>query len=241
MSRFSLVSYVAVAALAGSAMAQFSPTIAETTGLNTPFRSAARQHQSYYNQSVLPSTTATITGVQFRLFADPAQNGAGSAISWPAAPLSASNFTVTLGRPSAAITTDGEIVSTTTTFAANMLDAVVLYSGPLTIPAGAFPNDGTTTTPASWGLTVNFSSAYTYNPGDGLMLYISHTGFTGASVFFAAGSFANGVADAVSSTASATAPAPNGFSNPLIVNFVPTPGAAALLGLGGLAMTRRRR
>jgi hypothetical protein len=243
MKSASVLSCLAVAALSGTALAQFAPAISETGGLSTPFRSLPRQHQSYFHPSVLTAVTAptTITGVQFRLDADLANNGVGSAVAWPASPLTASNFTIVIGRPSAAINTAGEIPSLTTTYAANMQNAVTVYNSSLTIPAGAFPNNGSTTTPASWGLTVNFSTPYTYNPGDGLMFYISQSGFTGSPlVFFAAGDYDPNTADAVSSLDNTSA-APVGFSSPLILNFIPTPGAVALLGLGGLLAGRRRR
>lgn len=236
----------ALLAIAGSASAQLVPSgVTEASGLNTILRNAPRSYQAYYNQSNFSTVTSptTLTGLQFRLFALPTQNGVGAAASWPPSNQTFANYTIVLGQPSAAINTDGEIVSTTTSFAANMQNAVTVFSGPLTITAGSFLNDGTATSPASWGMTINFSTPYTYNPGDGLMLYIAHSGYTGGAIqpFFAVGNFANGVADAVSNTSSGTAANPNGFSNPLVVQFIPTPGAMAMLGLGGLVAARRRR
>ncbi len=233
-------------ALAGSSFGQLVPSgVTEASGLNTVMRNAARTYQAYYHQSNFTSVTTptTLTGLQFRLFANPNQNGVGAASSWPATNQSFANYTIMLAQPSAAINAAGEIPSASASFASNMVNAVTVYNAALTITAGSFLNDGTATTPASWGMTINFSTPYTYNPGDGLMLYISHTGYTGGAPqpFFAVGNFAANVADAVSSTAGANATNPGGFASPMVVQFIPTPGAMAMLGLGGLVAARRRR
>lgn len=241
-----LAASTVVLALAGSSFGQLVPSgVTEASGLNTVLRNAPRTYQAYYHQSNFASVTAptTLTGLQFRLFGNPQQNGLGAAPSWPATNQSFSNYTIMLGQPSTAINSAGEIPTTSTSFASNMVNAVTVYNAALTITAGSFLNDGTTTTPASWGLTINFSTPYTYNPGDGLMLYISHTGYTGGAPqpFFAVGDFAPNVADAVSSTAGANATNPSGFASPMVVQFIPTPGALALVGMGGLLAARRRR
>lgn len=244
--KIAIAASAALLALAGTSFGQLVPSgVTEAIGLNTVLRNAPRTYQAYYNQSNFSTVTSptTLTGLQFRLYALPTQNGVGAAASWPPSNQTFASYTIILAQPSAAINSAGEIPTLATSFAANMQNAVTVFSGALTITAGSFLNDGTATTPASWGLTINFATPYTYNPGDGLMLYISHTGYTGGApqTFFAAGNFAANIADAVSSTAGANATNPSGFSNPMIVQFIPTPGAMAMLGLGGLAATRRRR
>lgn len=252
-NRFAL-SAVALLGLAGTAMADIAvpnagPTAAETTtsGLNTIIRSAARSYQAYYSAANFAAITSptTFTGVQFRLAQLEQWRPAGYVGStWPAAPLTIGGYEITLAKPSAGLVTDGEYLSTTPTFASYLSSPVVVYSGALTIPAGAFTASSTGVAP--WGFTIPFLTNYTQNPGDGLVMQIRLTGYTpntAPQAFFASTGFSNGFTDAISSTASATAASPSGFSSPVYANFVtiPAPSAMAFLGLGGLVAGRRRR
>jgi hypothetical protein len=253
-NRFAL-STVALLGLAGTAMADIAvpnagPTAVETTassGINTILRSAPRSYQSYYSAANFTAITSptTFTGVQFRLALQENWRPAGYVGStWPAAPLNIGSYEITLAKPSAGLVTDGEYLSTTPTFASYLSSPVVVYSGALTIPAGAFTANASGVAP--WGFTIPFLTNYTQNPGDGLVMQIRLSGYTpntAPQAFFASTGFSNGFTDAISSTASASAAAPNGFSSPVYANFVtiPTPGAMALLGLGGLMAGRRRR
>lgn len=253
MNRTAVISAFALAAFAGSAMAQFSVlTVPEnplSSGLNTAIRTGPRQHQSYYHPSQLPSVTSpqTLVGLQLRLAIGENWRPAtyvGS--SWPDAPITFSNFEIILATGSAAVNAAGEFPSSTASFASNMSGATTVRSGSLTIPAGAFPADGGATGVHSWGFLFNFTTSYTINPGQSLVVYIRHSGYgavgTPLNAFFASGQYAPNSRDAVANTASGTSPNAAGFSDPYFYNFVvPTPGAAAVLGLGGLVAMRRRR
>jgi len=242
----------ALVGLAGAAQAQIVvpggvTEVSTNSGLNTAIRSAARQHQSYYNPSTLPAGSNTISGLQLRLAIGENWRPAGYVgTSWPSQNLNIGTFTITLAKPSAAVVSAGEIPSSATTFAANMASPVTVFTGTVTIPAGAFTADGGATGIHSWGPVFNFGTNYNLNGADGLMVYIQHTGYTPSAelnAFFASDLYAPNSRDAVSNTSSATATTPTGFSNPYFYNLitVPAPSSLALLGVGGLVASRRRR
>lgn len=230
-----------------------APTGVESStdsGLNTGIRSAPRTYQEYMAPSNFTSAVTaptSITGMQLRLAIGENWRPAGFVgSSWPSQPLNLGTFTVTLAKPTAQLVTDGEYLSTTPTFASYLNSPVVVRTGTLTIPAGAFTADGGATGVHSWGPVITFSTPYTINPGEGLVMQINHGGYTPSAelnAFFASRSFANGVTDAISSTASGTAAAPSGFSSPYFVNFVtavPEPMSMGLIG-AALLVSRRRR
>ncbi len=236
-----------------AAKADVSPNIgAETTassGINTPVRNAPRTYEAYYSSSALSAVTqpTTLTGIQFRLAIDSNWLPAGYVGStWPNTAINFSDFTITLATATPQLVTDGEYLSTTPTFASYLLNPVVVRSGALTLDPGSFSSAGSV---HPWGPTISFSTSYTLNPGQSLVLLINHSGYgatgTPLQAFFASTGFVNGTADAISSTASGTATVPNGFSSPLFVNFVttpvPEPGTISLAVLGGLALIGVRR
>jgi hypothetical protein len=250
MNRLALASFV-VAAGASMAFGQVIPIGAEsaaTSGLNTAIRSAPRVHQAYYSSVNFGSFTnpTTITGMQLKLAIGENWRPAGYVgSSWPNADLNFGSFEVVFAKPSAGLVTDGEYLSTAPTFASYLDTAVTVRTGALTIPANSFQADGGAAGEHSYGFTFNFTTPYTLNPGDGLVIQIRHSGYgtvgTPLNAFFATRGFENGVTDAISSTAGQNAASPNGFSSPYYVNLIPTPGSVALLGLAGLAGARRRR
>jgi hypothetical protein len=221
-----------------------------SSGLNTAIRSAPRSYQEYIaasNFAADVTSPTSITGMQLRLAIGENWRPAGYAGSnWPSQPITLGTFTVTLAKPSAGLVTDGEYLSTTPTFASYLNSPVVVRTGTLTIPAGAFSADGGDTGVHSWGPVITFSTPYTINPGEGLVMQINHSGYTPSAelnAFFASRDYANGVTDAISSTASGTAAAPSGFSSPYFVNFVtvvPEPMSLGLIG-ATLLVSRRRR
>ena len=202
------------------------PTTIETGGINTLFRDAGRVYQVYYHQSQLAGITVPtqVIGVRFRLIA--ASLNGGVSTTWPPAPLNFAQYDVQLSRASASIRVDGEIASTATSFAANQDPAtlVTARSGALSVPASAFPGNPASNpaTPNTFGYTIPFTTPYIYVPGQELVMTIRHSGATGgaSSVFFSTASFANGVADAVASTAGAAASNPSGFASPAIAELV---------------------
>ncbi len=244
---------IAVISTGLAAQADVSPNIGtETTaasGINTPIRNAPRTYEAYYNSSAFSAVTqpTTLTGIQFRLAIDSNWLPSGySGSTWPNAPINFSDFTITLAAATPQLNADGEFLSLTPTFASYLSNPVVVRSGALTFDAGSFSADGSI---HPWGSTVSFTTSYTLQPGQSLVLLINHSGYgatgTPLQAFFASGSYQNGLTDAISSTASGTATVPNGFSNPLFVNFVttpvPEPGTIALVTLGGLALVGVRR
>ena len=90
-------------------------------------------------------------------------------------------------------------------------------------------------------MLINFTTPYLYTPGESLVLYIAHTGYTPSTEpnpFFAVASFANGVADAVSSTVGYQAAVPGGFF-PLhraILGYTSSRNRLQLLWLASLAL-----
>lgn len=207
------------------ALSEVVPTTLETGGLNTLLRDAARTYQVYYHPSQMAGITVPvqIVGMRFRQIAA----SLGSATStWPTSALTFAQYDVQLSRASAAINADGEIASTATSFAANQNAATVVTtrSGALTVPVNAYVANpaSTPSAPNPFGPTIPFTTPYTYTPGQELMVTIRHSGAVGgaSSTFFSTASFANSVADAVSSTVGASATNPNGFTSPVVIELV---------------------
>jgi hypothetical protein len=70
------------------------------------------------------------------------------------------------------------IAGMSTTFAANMLNPVVVYNAPYTLPANALPGGNT---PNAFGPDIVFSTPYTYQGGD-LVFMFTKPAATGATV-----------------------------------------------------------
>ncbi len=245
---------LAVLALSGASFAQsFTPNLTETTGVNTVFRNAPRAYASYLDESLFSSITQPvfITGIRFRLMA--ASLGSPPPANWPSQTLNFSDFTVKVGEANSTIVAANEIPAASGTFNALFAaGATTVRTGALTLNSGDFPFDSasTPTSPNGWGATISFASAYLYNPGTTLMYAISHSGYapsTEFQPFFAVANFANGVADAVSTTTPTAGldSTVTGFSSPYVVQFetspVPEPATMSLLALAGLAAARKRK
>ncbi len=214
--------------VAGSAVV---PSTAETSGINTPLRDAARVYQAYYHQSQLTGITAPtqVTGIRFRIIA--ASLDASGATNFPTADITFSQYDVQLSRASTGLRAAGEILSSTTPFADNQDTAttVTTRSGALTLTANSFIGNPASTpaAPNTFGATIAFTSPYTINPGEELVITIRHSGAPGGAgsagniKFFAAASFGANIADAVSATTGgAGATTPTGFSSPLLTELV---------------------
>lgn len=140
-------------------------TIPPLGNLNTILRAdSPRQYQQFINGSQFTDLTKSIliTGLQVRL-------PDVSSSAWPATPVTFGSYIVTLGVASPALTASGGAFDPSVSFLGNMVNPVVVYNGPLTVPANAFQ-------PAVSSLEIRFNVAnYTFHPGDNLVVYISHS------------------------------------------------------------------
>jgi hypothetical protein len=140
-------------------------------GYNTIFNLDPRGYQVVINSSVVQAAgipiNARITGVAFRR---PAERQPFFWPAWPPAQISFAHWDLTLSR---------------STFSAGSLrhrfndnigpDAVLVRSGPLTLPAGFLPGGVAYPGVAPWGGTISFTTPYSYRGGD-LLITLHHTG-----------------------------------------------------------------
>lgn len=249
----SLAALATLCALAVSSHADtiVVPDLEETSGVNTGIRNAPRTYMALYTDVNFASLSGPvmITGMQLRM--SEAGNAALPA-NWPSQILNFVNFDVKLSQASATLLADGEFLSSSVTFASQQAPGTVVSvrSGALSLPMASFQNTGGTN---PFGAMINFTTPYMYTPGQSLLLYLTHTGYTPSAEpqpFFAVADFQNGVADAISSTAGYQAATGSGFSSPYIVQFtysavaVPEPSTVLMLAagiVGLLAVSRRRR
>lgn len=233
---------LAVTVLAGAASAQtyvvtpnaFAST-AGTTGLNTLTRDlgAPRTYQMIIDAGQLTGIPIgfQITGVTWRANITPSNPAI-----WPPADYVYNNYSMWLAPAATTVST------MSSTFAANVGPGEVqVRSGPLTIPAGTF-QQGTVGGVSPWGFEIPFTTPFTYNGGD-LVFTARHPGANVLGALFL-DTVASGVANGVATMTATTEAAVTGAaSNSSIFRFtvIPAPSSLALLGLGSLLATRRRR
>ena len=231
------------AALVASAAAQtvvvpnaYANTQASASGLNTFIRDVnnPRTGQLLINASQLGAAVGQqIDGLTFRLFT-------GATVNFPASNATWADYTINIGQGVA-------FGSQTTTFATNFVGTpTTVRSGPLNIPAGAFVNDPLNPNP--FGPLITFNTPYVYTGGN-LLIEIRHTGSNitnnAANDFLEVAlttdpGYNSAFWSATATGATATVGAQANFTVTQL-HFVPAPASLALLGLGGLLASRRRR
>jgi hypothetical protein len=215
-------------------------------GINTPTRNLARTYQCVIDASQFAGLSVgdQITGLHWRAMSDPSAN---TTATWPASTASWANFDIYI---STATTTPGTISNT---FAANEgADKTAVRLGAYSVAAGAYVSSGVTATVSPWGPLITFTTPFTYS-GGGITVTLRHTGNDTGTAYnvdgVAATNTAMGYGTAFAArAASAASPytATTGTSSPFVVTQfeaspAPTPSSLAILGLGGLAISRRRR
>jgi len=137
---------------------------------------------------------------------------------------------------------------TSATFADNMLDAVLVRSGPLTIPLGSFKSNGPGED-ADFSFVINFDTPYEFTPGQDLVMLVRHDGHGDVNGQetrwnFDGYEWANGTVVSTLNVDDEVAnfgPGSFNVANRIQFTFVPEPSSAALLGLGATAWLLRRR
>ena len=118
-------------------------------------------YQVIYDASLLSSIPrgSVITGLQVRL------NKLGAASTpWPAAPLTIEQYDITMG------SSDRTPATKSSTFADNLRNPVLVRSGPLNLPAGAYPG-GPNGTPKPFGPMIPFTTGFVYTGGPLVILF----------------------------------------------------------------------
>ncbi len=222
-----------------------------TGGLNTITRNAAnpRSYQLMFDSSLLGGIPAgsQIVGLSFRMHISSTTNF-GPWMPAGGGPASWDDYEIRVG--TAATTVAGM----STTYASNFSgDEVLVRDGPFTMGEGFFPGNGTiapvpTAFPNSMSAMIDFQSAFTYNGGN-LLIDIRHPGGLHAN----ASGFVDGITTAGTAfgygtlframSQSTFTPTIGAFTTAYVtqIHWIPAPGVAALLGLGGLIAARRRR
>ena len=169
-----------------------------------------------------------LTGITFRL-------PTNATTPWPANDAFFSNYDIYLS---------GSVDPSqrSLTFADNIVGPQTqVRSGSLLMNAGSFPSGGS---PTEFGPSIGFDSGYVYTGGN-LLVEIRHNGNTVGSrsvdaITTGTSGYGTLFSAAWQSSYTATTGLQGNFS---IIQFtaIPTPGAAAVLGLGALVGARRRR
>lgn len=142
-----------------------APNQTSTGGTNTVLRDLDRTYLIQYGASLLSGINIgdQITGLSFRI---------GSASAQPSSPAASfTNWDLTLAQAT------NPISGLSTTFANNLTNPVQVRSGALSFSAGAFQGGAVNPTTNPFGPVINFTTPYTYQGGD-LVVLISHTAGT---------------------------------------------------------------
>lgn len=220
------------------------------TGANQPSnglfsslsREATRVLQQFYDDQFFTDITnpVQITGMSFRL---PAIAG----VNYPAlGDINFGRYDITLAKPSAAAAASNGFTSAT--FADNMVDPVLVRSGPLNIPQGSFISNAANVE-AEFSFIINFDTPYTFTPGQDLVMLVRHNGHgdvNGIETRWNFDGYAWTGGTVVSTTADPDAAVanfgPGSFqvANKIQFTYIPEPATLGLLALGMLVVRRRR-
>ncbi|WP_260442118.1 PEP-CTERM sorting domain-containing protein [Microcystis aeruginosa] len=224
-----------------------APNQTSNAGLSTALIDGNRTYLMQYGASLLSGINVgdQITGLTFRL----SSSGTGSSVPPSSPATSFTNWDLTLAQAA------NPISSLSTTFASNLTNPVLVRSGALAFAAGAFPGGAVNPTTNPFGPVINFTTPYTYQGGD-LVVLISHTGGTNAVGFLDALNIGAPGYDSVFRALSANlfnaAIATTSYQSFTITQFTTspalppatTPEPSALVGLGavvGLGASFKRR
>lgn len=206
-----------------------APTSNETAGVNSPIRNSGRVLQFYFAPSQFSTVSAPIqfTGLRFRLAALPGNAGLVAPASWPPSEIVFDRYEVSLSRASASVRSQGEFPSEGIPFSDNLEtgSSILVRSGPLTIPAGAFPFTSTDpSTPNAFpSFAIGFTTPYSFVPGQDLVVTIRLSGSNAAamSAFLASADFSGNGADGLIGLSEQSV-TPNHYLDPVSMQFLTT-------------------
>jgi len=144
-------------------------TVAGNTQLNTLVRGtgAPRTYQMQFTPDAMGGLQAgaRITALRFR-------TGTNATLTFPAVPVTWSDYEVRLARAA------NSISGMSTTFSANLLDPVLVKDGALSVGVNTFTIGGN---PNAFATLVTLDTPYVYQGGD-LVMHLTHTGSDSTSV-----------------------------------------------------------
>ena len=186
-----------------------------TIGYSLFFSSAGNVHQTVYGEDQLRGIPvgSLITGLSWRN-----QSIFLGFSSWPSAPVNVNRFDITLS------TSPRTPSAMSDTFADNIgSDAILVRSGPITIPANAFPFRSSSTQPNDDVWFIPFAEPFVYRGGPLSLTFRNDSNAAGTNMFFDVTS--NGAAGrwALGTGVDATTHSQGGSMSGLITRFVFVP------------------
>lgn len=213
-------------------------------GFSSLSREADRVLQQFYDDTFFAGIAEPvfITSMSFRLPAIADEN-------YPAlGDLNFGRYDITLAEPSAASAAANGLTSAT--FADNMSDPLEVRSGPMNVPMNSFiANDANVD--AEFSYIIEFDTPYVYTPGQDLVMLVRHDGHGDANGQETRWNFddyawTNGTVVSTGNVDDAVANfGPGEFEIANRIQFeyapIPEPATAAVIGVAGLLVLRRRR
>jgi hypothetical protein len=217
-------------ALAGTMSSVIPPAYEGSPGTGVfigPHTNAQRTYQMLIHSSLLTDYVGReLSGFSWRLPVSATE-------SWPAADTVYTNYDIRL---SASVDPSARSL----TFANNVAGPQTLVrSGPMEVPANAFPSGGS---PNEFGLPIEFQNNYLYTGGH-LLIEIRHTGNnSGSRAVDAITTSTSGYGTLFSGAWQSSYTAETGLNGNFTIielHAVPEPASLALMGLAALALRRR--